>query len=148
MRAHLLHMIFRITRPMTLGVRIVVRNKKQQVLLVRHGYIKGWHLPGGGVERGETVTQTVAKELLEETGIACLNEPKLFAIYANRKVTKRDHVLLYEIKEWERKNTFVPNWEIKETKFFSLDALPSDITQSTNDRLAEMFEDKAVSKYW
>lgn len=148
LKAHLFHLIFRFTRPMTLGVRIVVQNEKQQVLLVRHGYIKGWHLPGGGVEAGDTAAQTVGKELLEETGITCLVEPKLFAIYANRRVTRRDHVLLYKVEKWEQTKKFVPNWEIKEIGFFTLDALPPETTQSTKDRLSEMFGDKAIVQIW
>lgn len=133
---------------MTLGVRIIVRNKEGHVLLVRHGYMPGWYLPGGGVEKGETVAQTATKELLEESGITALKEPKLISIYANTKATKRDHVVLYEVEEWEQTNEFVPNWEINEIGFFSLDALPSDTTLATKERMLEMFEGKAISQYW
>lgn len=42
-KARLFHVWLRLTRPMTLGVRILVQDKNGKVLLVRHGYIKGWH---------------------------------------------------------------------------------------------------------
>lgn len=147
-KLYLLHLIFRFTRPVTLGVRVVVQNNEKQVLLVRHTYIDGWYLPGGGVEKGDTAAQTAEKELFEETGITCLSQPELLSIYANRRVTKRDHVLLYKIENWEQTKEFVPNFEIKEVGFFALDALPPNTTQSTKDRLAEIFEGKAISQIW
>lgn len=147
-KQHLLHFIFRFTRPMTLGVRLVVQNDEKHILLVRHTYIDGWYLPGGGVETGNTGAETATKELFEETGISSVCDPILFAIYANRKVTKRDHVLLYKVNKWEQTKTFVPNWEIKEIGFFPLNALPPQTTQSTKDRLAEIYKGKEISQIW
>ena len=39
---------------MTLGVRAVVLDGENRVFLVKHCYVSGWHLPGGGVEVGES----------------------------------------------------------------------------------------------
>ena len=50
-----LHLYWRFARPMTLGVRAVVVDSEARVFLVKHSYVAGWHLPGGGVEPGETV---------------------------------------------------------------------------------------------
>ncbi len=41
-------------RPITIGVRVLLL-REEQVLLVRHSYIQGWYLPGGGLKRGETL---------------------------------------------------------------------------------------------
>jgi 8-oxo-dGTP diphosphatase len=54
------------------GVGAVVLDS-DRVLLVKRGHapLKGhWSLPGGAVEIGETLEQAIAREVLEETGIA------------------------------------------------------------------------------
>ncbi len=43
------HLYWRFARGMTLGVRAVVLNGENRVFLVKHSYVTGWHLPGGGV---------------------------------------------------------------------------------------------------
>ncbi len=54
LKLRLMHWSFLVARPMTLGVRGIVVSADEEILLVRHGYLSGWHFPGGGVEVGET----------------------------------------------------------------------------------------------
>ncbi len=54
--------------------------KKNSVFLVKHTYVPGWQLPGGGVERGETFIETLEKELREECNIVLKGSPAFRAL--------------------------------------------------------------------
>src|SRR5262245_42604116 len=67
----------------SLGVKALIINAADEVLLVEHTYIDGWHLPGGGVSKGESPKEAVIREVREETGLVAL-DPQLFAIYSHK----------------------------------------------------------------
>src|SRR5882672_6236591 len=93
-----LHTYWRFARGMTLGVRAIVIDPQGRVFLVKHSYVSGWHLPGGGVEPGETIQAALARELLEEGGITALEPPALHGVFFNSGVSRRDHVALFIIR--------------------------------------------------
>ena len=134
------HFLARFVRPMTLGVRAVVLDDDNRVLLVRHSYIPGWHLPGGAVEAGETLRDALRRELAEEGAIELAEEPTLFAIYHNTRFSRRDHVALYVVRQFRRLGERRPDWEIVETGFFRLDALPKGAASATRACLAEVLD--------
>src|SRR5919112_1271040 len=72
----LLHLYWRFSRGLTLGVRAAVIDAENRVFLVRHTYVSGWHLPGGGVEAGETAVDALTRELREEACIEIAGEPR------------------------------------------------------------------------
>src|SRR3984893_19074419 len=74
-----LHVYWRFSRGVTLGVRAVVLDGSGRVFLIVHSYVPGWHLPGGGVEIGETAGEALARELREEGNIELVDQPTLFA---------------------------------------------------------------------
>jgi len=126
-------------RGITLGVRGVALDDRGRVFLVRHSYVPGWYLPGGGVELGETVEAALIRELMEEGGIALGEAPELFGIYLNRAVSVRDHVVVYVCRRCRQvKPPHLPNLEILEAGFFAPDALPQGATEGTRRRLAEI----------
>ncbi len=149
MRARLFHLYFLFRRPMTLGVRGLVYDKgSNSVFLIRHTYVPGWHLPGGGVEFGETMLEALERELAEEGNIELSAPPKLRSLHANRQATGRDHVAFYLITAFRQTSPRAADHEIAEAAFFPLDQLPDDTTPATRRRLAEIFNAKTVSPYW
>lgn len=128
----------RLRRGMTLGVRAAVFDPEGRVFLVRHSYVAGWYFPGGGVEPGETMEQSLARELIEEGGIALTGPARLFGIYLNRHASPRDHVGLYVCREWRQEKPPVRNREIIDSGFFAVNALPEGTTAGTQRRLAEI----------
>ena len=139
------HAWWRMRRSMTLGVRGLVCDDAGCVLLVRHTYADGWHLPGGGVDHGETARVAAFRELAEEGGVEA-QSLSLIGFYSNARF-KHDHIALYRAEAW---TPCAPhdNGEIAERGFFARDALPDGVTPGTRRRLAEVFDGVAVSDIW
>ncbi len=132
-------------RAMTLGVRAAVIDSEGHVLLVRHTYVAGWYLPGGGVERGESAVDALARELMEEGGVTLTGPPALRSLHHNRG---RDHVAFYVVRDFAQAAPKQPDWEIAEAGFFAPDALPAGATPATRARLAEVFDGAEISAKW
>jgi len=144
----LMHLYWWWSRGATLGVRGLVVDGTGRVFLIKHSYVDGWHLPGGGVEAGETMTEALARELAEEGNIKLTGHPQLHGIFFNKRVSGRDHVALYVVRDFLQDRPPQPDHEIIEHGFFALDALPDDTSRGTRARLAEVFEGAAVSELW
>ena len=72
------------------AVTAVVKDDEGRVLLIRRTDNDRWALPGGGTELGETVAQTVVREVREETGID-VEVLGLVGIYSDPR-----HVIAYD----------------------------------------------------
>lgn len=143
-----LYRYWRLTRGLTIGAQGAVIDAEGRVLLVRHTYRPGWHFPGGGVERRETVEEALARELQEETGVLLTGSPELFGFYANFHVLPSDHVALFLVKLWQQPQVPPPSREIAEQGFFAKDALPPGINESTHARIRELLEGEPRSPLW
>jgi ADP-ribose pyrophosphatase YjhB (NUDIX family) len=149
LRGRLFHLYFLLRRPMTLGVRGMVHDRSSNsVFLIRHTYVPGWQLPGGGVELGETMQEALARELSEEGNIAFTGPPVLRSIHLNRISSRRDHVGFYLIEQYSQAAPKLPDHEIAEAGFFPIYALPEATTPATLRRIAEVFGGAEASAYW
>jgi 8-oxo-dGTP pyrophosphatase MutT (NUDIX family) len=144
----LMHLHWRFTRGMTLGVRAVVLDGDNRIFLVRHGYVDGWYLPGGGVETGETFIDALRRELAEEGGIEMTDEAVLHGLFFNGHVSPRDHVAVYVVRHFRQDRVPEPNMEIVASGFFGMDALPPDTTPGTRLRIAEVLQGKKPIPTW
>lgn len=147
-RTRIAHKIFLLYRAMTLGVRVVATDESGAVLLVRHGYVAGWHLPGGGVDLGETCEAAAARELREETNFELAGPLALHGLFFNARISRRDHVAVYLAPKVRSLGPRKPDREILEARFFPLDALPDGLTAGTRARLREIFENRPLSPTW
>jgi 8-oxo-dGTP pyrophosphatase MutT (NUDIX family) len=143
-----MHLYWRFARGMTFGVRALVLDAEGRVFLVKHSYVSGWHLPGGGVEVGETALDAMRRELHEEGNITFDGQPLLHGIFFNRRISRRDHVVVYIVRDFHQPAKPAPNREIVDCGFFDVKALPADATKGTRARIEEVVGGRPVSLDW
>lgn len=137
----------RASRGMTLGVRGVAVDGEGRVLLVKHTYLHGWWLPGGGVERGQTAEAALTREMREEAGLIVEGRPLLVSVHSNERHFRGDHVLVYRIDRFSMTDR-TSHGEIADIGWFAPDALPEDAHRATRARLAEIFAGAAGETSW
>ncbi|MBV9548226.1 MAG: NUDIX domain-containing protein [Alphaproteobacteria bacterium] len=117
------------------GAVALVLDGQGKVLLVRHGYARGWRLPGGGIDPGESAEAAVRRELAEELG---LEGGRLMVVgeYHQRVLWVQHVVTLFRAED--TRIAFRPCWEIPEIRWVEPTAPPPDTTPATLRRLAEL----------
>jgi ADP-ribose pyrophosphatase YjhB (NUDIX family) len=63
-------------------VRAVIRDDQGRVLLMRRSDFGYWSLPGGAMELGQSATEALAREVMEEVGLEVI-KATAFALYSN-----------------------------------------------------------------
>lgn len=137
----------RLTRGKTLGVRGLVRDQAGRVLLVRHTYLTGWWLPGGGVDGGETTQTAVVRELREEAGVIARSPPRLLSVHSNERFFRGDHVLVFQVDAFDL-TEHTSHGEIAEVGWFDPHALPEDINAASARRIAEALTGAPADPLW
>ncbi|MTI49920.1 NUDIX domain-containing protein [Sporosalibacterium faouarense] len=131
--------LWRITKPTTLGVRVLMI-EQGKVLLVKHTYQDYWYLPGGGVKKGEIFEDAIKREVKEELGAELINY-KLFGVYNNFFEYKNDSIIIFSSDEF----SFTGNTdkEIEKYQLFEVSELPNNVSRGTRRRIQEYIEDKS-----
>ena len=140
-------------QPISLGCRALLvqeaatEGQAPQILLVRHSYIKGWYLPGGGVQRREALSAAIVREVSEECQLQIV-APVLLGMYFSLHAGRSDHIALYLIRQFSPIAKAPQDPEIAECRFFALDALPTDTSAATMRRIAEYFKQQPQTEQW
>lgn len=99
---------------------------------------RGWGLPGGHIEKGETPQQAAIREVYEETAVVIKDvrivggwlAEKLFGSALNKDSPKKSYQLLFVAKA-ERVDEFVNKFEIMERAFVPASKLTEYITSNS-----------------
>lgn len=110
-------------RPIRMGVRVVMV-EDGKAWLVRHTYLSGWYLPGGGLKKWESLDQAARREAREETG-AELGAISLLGVFTSYAQWKTDHTSVFLCKDFK----FIgkSDAEIAELCAFPINELPDNM---------------------
>jgi ADP-ribose pyrophosphatase YjhB (NUDIX family) len=140
--------IERLRRGLTLGAQGVVVDQAERVLLVRHSYRPGWFFPGGGVEWHESFETALARELEEEVGVTLTGPAQLHGVFANFASFPGDHIAVFVVRQWRRREDYFDRGEIAEAGMFERRDLPELADPGTRLRLAEIFDGAVLTPMW
>lgn len=132
--------------PVAFGVNAIAPDEFGRILLVRQRYTPGWHLPGGGVDRGEPPALAILRELQEEVGLQSSGTPVLHGLYTRAVGPVTNVVALYRVPDVQI--AFEPNAEIAEILWADPAAPPADATPATLRRFAELRGEAKQNAYW
>ena len=123
-------------------VSAYVFNENNQLLIVKNG--STWTIPGGHPEKGETILETLEREMMEEACITLKEINYLGAV----EVVENDEVY-YQLRYTAFVKDILPfkkEWEIDERKFINIDELPKYIKWSKGITFASQIE--SAKKFW
>ena len=111
------------------AARAVIFDGQGRILLIRRGDNKQWALPAGGMEPGESVTDCMAREVWEETGLT-VEYATAFAIYSEPRFTAPTRpeaqllTVAYRVDKWSGELQRATN-ETDDAQWFTTDEIRS-----------------------
>ena len=100
------------------------------------------------METGETFETALRRELIEEACVAIEGPTRLHGLFFNGRASRRDHVAVYVVESFRLVGERKPDVEIREARFFPVDALPDGVTASTQRRLEEILAGRPTDEWW
>ena len=144
-----MRLYWRVVRPRTFGVRALLLDPAGRIALVRHHYVGGWYLPGGGVDKRESGEEAIRRELLEEVALAEVAITGVLGVYHNRVEAKDDHVIVFTAAVADpRLLRAADPREIAEAAWFAPDALPEGTSPATRRRIGEFLDGRQGHGTW
>ena len=126
-------------RIISISCGAIIENEKEEILLQFRVDTKNYGVPGGNMELGESLIETLKREIFEEIGLEIeSNQANIFGIYSGNKCTTiypngdevQYVVFIYHIKI--NSNVIFKNdlSEACHLRYFSRNNLPEDIKES------------------
>jgi ADP-ribose pyrophosphatase YjhB (NUDIX family) len=146
----LLAIYWKLTKPLTIGVRAIILDKEEKFLLVRHRGTTQWYLPGGQVNAKETLIEALKREIREETGIMIAKDSgiEILGCYSGFAEGKSDHSLVFVIRNIGPMNSSPQSIEIDDCSFFAYEEIPRTVSPGTYRRLREYVKEIPISYEW
>ncbi len=125
------------------GSAVLILNERDELLMLLRTDNGCWGIPGGGMEPGERLEVTAARETLEEAGLrihdlvlfGVFSGPELFYQYPNGDQTY--NVVAVYVTRRVSGEVMVHPAEHTDWKYFSLDHLPENISPPIRPILAK-----------
>ena len=138
---------WRVFRPRTKGVKVLLFDEAGQLLLIRNSYGRSdlFLLPGGGIRLFESPEQAAVREIKEELGCD-VRGLAFVSTYESTAEGKRDSIHLF--KAVAQGNLQIDGIEVQEARFYGLDCLPKAISPATRRRIEEHLGRQPVDDNW
>lgn len=129
-----------VLRHPVVGIAAAARTEDGRWLLIRRGDTGGWALPGGTLEWGETLSQALTRELLEEAGVEPIGSCELFSVYSRPDRDYRFHAVTILVTALVSEPRRAPKnpLEIAEVRLFAPGDLPATLSMSMTDMLHDV----------
>ena len=133
------------TRPLIMvGATLLALNHDNQLLMMKRTDNHCWGVPGGAMELGESLEETVRRETEEEIGVT-VKDLELFGVYSGQELyyKYRDGNEVYNVSVVYITRNFsgairVNQNEHSEHRFFDLDRLPEEISPPIKSILRDL----------
>ncbi len=122
------------------GLAVVAEQRADgRLVLIRRADTGTWALPGGTVEWGETLRQTLAREMQEEAGIDDVELAEVIGVYSRPDRDPRFHAVTVVVRAKVGPIVRPPHnrLEIRECRAFATDEIPSELAMSMRDFLEQ-----------
>jgi 8-oxo-dGTP pyrophosphatase MutT (NUDIX family) len=122
----------------------IVKNNK--ILLVKHGALKKWQIPGGLMELNESIEITIKREIKEELNIdievdklvSVLSSPEWIIEFPNGDRIQQLTFFFLLKGNFEERNIKLQEDEIHEYKFFDFKDIPENTMECCKEKIKHL----------
>jgi 8-oxo-dGTP diphosphatase len=119
------------------GAAAAARTRDGKWLLIRRGDVGEWALPGGTLEWGETLRESIVRELAEEAGVDVCEVGRLVGVFSRPDRDPRFHAVTVVVECLVEPPVRPPSnpLEITEVGLFAPEDLPRPLAMGMQDML-------------